>query len=215
MTAGEVQIAKVTSDADIAAAAGVIGTAFASLQASEWLLPDQDIKDVASIMADVFAITVAHVVQHGVLYLATDPADGGRGEAVGAAAWLDQTWPDTGPPDYDNRLLAAAGAARDRFAHLDSLFEQHHPTVPHYHLAFLGVLPDHQDRGIGTALLHGHLAMLDEKRIPAYLDASNADSARLYKRHEFEPHSAEFALPNGATFIPMWRQPVSEFSTEL
>ena len=64
MTAAEVRITQVTSDEDIATAAGIIGTAFATLQASEWLLPDQDIKDVASIMADVFAITVAHAVQH-------------------------------------------------------------------------------------------------------------------------------------------------------
>jgi GNAT superfamily N-acetyltransferase len=202
----QLRIRTAVSDQDIAAAAGIVGAAFASLHASEWLLADRDVRDRVPILSEIFAITVADAVQNGTVQLA---ADASTGADLGAAVWFDRTRPSPGPPDYDRRLAAAAGSAHDRFAHLDLLFDQHHPHEPHHFLAFLAVLPEYQSRGIGSELMRGQHAALDEKGYPAYLEASNADSARMYKRLGFGHHAPDFSLPNGATFTPMWREPAS------
>jgi GNAT superfamily N-acetyltransferase len=193
-------------DRDATVAAGIVGTAFASLQASEWLLLGKDVPDRAPILAEIFEITVADALEHGAVYLATDTS---HERSVAAAVWFDRTRPVPEPPDYDRRLAAAAGGAHDRFAHLDLLFERHHPHEPHHHLAFLAVLPGYQGRGIGTALLERHHAGLDNDGHCGYVEASNADSARLYKRCGFSQQAPDFTLPNGATFTPMWREPAS------
>jgi GNAT superfamily N-acetyltransferase len=201
----QLRVHLVSDDRDVATAAGIVAAAFASLEASEWLLAGKDVPNRVPILAEIFAITVAEAVEHGRVYLADDSSDG----SIGAAVWFDRTRPVPEPADYDRRLAAAAGAAHDRFAHLDLLFEQHHPDEPHQHLAFLAVQPGHQGKGIGTALLERHHASLDSDRHPAYLEASNADSARLYKRCGFSQHAPDFTLPNGAAFTPMWREPAS------
>jgi ribosomal protein S18 acetylase RimI-like enzyme len=203
----DLRIRAAVDDRDVAVAAGIVSTAFASLDACEWLLAGHDVKDRVPILSEIFAITVADAVEHGTVYLASSSAGD-----LAAAVWFDRTRPVPEPDDYERRLVAAAGSAHDRFAHLDLLFEQHHPEQPHHHLAFLAVLPQCQGRSIGTTLLERHHAGLDEAGHSAYLEASSADSARLYKRQGYAPHGEDFTLPNGATFTPLWREPVSDVS---
>lgn len=78
--------------------------------------------------------------------------------------------------------------------------EPEHP--PHYYLAFLGVSPPWQGRGLGSALLAPVLAQCDEERVPAYLEASTPRNRALYERHGFDVIE-EFALGRGAP--PQWR----------
>lgn len=180
--------------ADAARVAELIATAFASLAAVNWLVPDPAPR--LRIMTDDFRILVGHALQYGHIDLVDE------GPAV--AVWFDRTGPVPEPPDYDRRLAAACGEWTDRFRILDRLFEGNHPEEPHHHLAFLAVHPGRQRRALGTALLQHHHTALDDEGVPAYLEASSPGSRDLYLRHGYELRDT-FALPDGTLFWPMWR----------
>ncbi|MGI5147232.1 GNAT family N-acetyltransferase [Plantactinospora sp. CA-294935] len=122
--------------------------------------------------------------------------------------WFDRSSPIPPPGDYERRLTAACGPCTERFATLDKLFDTHHPTEAHHHLAFLAVTPDKQCTGRGTALLQHYHARLDRIGMPAYLEASSSGSRDLYARLGYVGREA-FQLPNGSKFYPMWRPPTA------
>ena len=81
-----------------------------------------------------------------------------------------------------------------------------HPREPHWYLMAVGVVPEAMGQGRGTALLEPVLRRCDEERVPAYLEASTADNARLYERLGFEPRE-EIEILDGVRVRPMWREP--------
>lgn len=90
--------------------------------------------------------------------------------------------------------------------------EAGHPSEPefppHYYLAFLGVDPVWQGRGLGSALLEPVLTRCDSERVPAFLEASTPRNRALYERHGFAVIE-QFALGRGAPpQWRMWREPV-------
>lgn len=60
-----------------------------------------------------------------------------------------------------------------------------HTAGPHFYLAALGVEPDRQGRGIGSALLAPVLSRADADGVPAYLETATARNVLLYERHGF------------------------------
>jgi ribosomal protein S18 acetylase RimI-like enzyme len=88
-----------------------------------------------------------------------------------------------------------------------AVMEEGHPRDAHYYLDSLGVVPEWQGRGIGSALLAPVLERCDHERMPAYLNAGSARSRDLYRRHGFEV-TEEFSLPDdGPPLWRMWRKP--------
>ena len=81
-----------------------------------------------------------------------------------------------------------------------------HPKDPHWYLMAVGVVPEAQGQGRGTALLQPVLSRCDEDGVPAYLEASTADNARLYERLGFGSR-AELEILPGLRVRPMWREP--------
>jgi len=57
---------------------------------------------------------------------------------------------------------------------------------PHWYLSALGVEPDRQRQGVGSALLGPVLVRADADRTPAYLETATAHNVLLYERHGFE-----------------------------
>ena len=86
--------------------------------------------------------------------------------------------------------------------------EGRHPRKPpHWYLAFMGVAPEWQGRGHGTALMQPALEILDAAGTPAYLESSTPRSRALYQRNGFEV-TGEFNLPSaGPPLWQMWRDP--------
>jgi GNAT superfamily N-acetyltransferase len=132
-------------------------------------------------------------------------------EVIGAAVWAPpEAWrvPVTKtlrevPPMvrvFGSRLLLAL---RSRLR-----MEGRHPRRPaHWYLAVMGVAPEWQGRGLGTALMGPALETLDARRVPAYLEASTPRSRALYERNGFTV-TGEFNLPSdGPPIWQMWREP--------
>lgn len=142
-------------------------------------------------------------------------------EGARAAGWIDVTddvaavalWYPVGDrfdveiPNYDTRLAQACGQHLDRFVVLDQVMHAHHPTgTPHHYLAHLGVHPDRQRQGLGSALLEHHHDQLDATGVPAYLEATSSRHGALYRRHGYLPRPG-YRLPKGPSLYPMWRRP--------
>jgi GNAT superfamily N-acetyltransferase len=104
-------------------------------------------------------------------------------------------------------MLGTFGSALPRVVRALRAIERRHPhEPPHYYLAFLGVAPPHQGRGVGTALMRPVLERCDRERFPAYLEASTARSAACYERVGFAVQE-EVSIPGGPTLRLMWRPP--------
>jgi ribosomal protein S18 acetylase RimI-like enzyme len=129
---------------------------------------------------------------------------------VGGALWLPPgTWRVGGLEQV--RLIARMAAIHarglPRILRVLAFIEKHHPHEPHYYLPFVGVQPDWQARGIGSALLRPVLERCDRDGVPAYLEASSERNLALYERHGFEVVET-LPLPGGGPPVwPRWRLP--------
>lgn len=83
-----------------------------------------------------------------------------------------------------------------------AVLESNHPAEPHYYLPLVGVEPEWQGRGLGTALLRPILDRCDDENMPAYLEATTPRNRALYERHGFEV-TEEFSYASGSP--PLWR----------
>ncbi|GIJ50048.1 N-acetyltransferase [Virgisporangium aliadipatigenens] len=176
-----------------------IAGAFAKMAVAEWLVPNDE-EERERLLAQQFTLIVEHAFRHGEVW--TVFAD------KGAAVWFHRDKPLPPIDGYDERLAEICGRHLDRFRALDDAFEQHHPSEPHHHLAFLAVEPYLQRMGLGTALLDDHLRQLDLLGMPAYLEASDERSRRLYLRHGFLDTGRRLLLPRGGPeMFPMQREP--------
>jgi ribosomal protein S18 acetylase RimI-like enzyme len=61
-----------------------------------------------------------------------------------------------------------------------------HPSAPHGYLATLGVAPEAQRRGAGSALLEHWLGLVDGDGVPAWLETDREANLSFYRRAGFE-----------------------------
>ncbi len=59
------------------------------------------------------------------------------------------------------------------------------PKEPHWHLGPIGVLPEFQGQGIGSALLERFCREVDACGSPAFLETDRESSVRLYEKFGF------------------------------
>lgn len=188
-------------DEEIPAVGHLISHSFFDLDANNYLVPSLD--DRLKVMADFFTLLTEHAQKYGRVDVIDLPDGGGL---AATAVWFDYTKESPEPEAYEERLKALAGEYIERFVALDLLFEKHHPHDPHWHLAFLAVHPDHQEHGLGSKLMERTHSELDKAGTPAYLEATNHNNVRLYRRTgyvDMEPF--EMLLPDGTPFYRMWR----------
>lgn len=114
-------------------------------------------------------------------------------DLAGVAVWLPPG--HRGPTLLDGlrqmpaiARLAGWGRMRkvgDAMAALEEHRHRHVPA-PHFYLSALGVEPDRQGEGIGTALAQPVLARCDRDGTPAYLETAVARNVLLYERLRFD-----------------------------
>lgn len=83
---------------------------------------------------------------------------------------------------------------------LDERLARHVPE-PNYYLSVLGVAPERQGQGIGSALMQPIIERCDRERVPASLATNLERNLRLYERHGFRVVD-KTAIPK--TEIPTW-----------
>ena len=66
-----------------------------------------------------------------------------------------------------------------------SIWGEHDPNQPHWHLGPMGVLPERQGHGIGSGLLEHFCEHVDRLRAEAYLETDKPENVRLYERFGF------------------------------
>ncbi len=76
-----------------------------------------------------------------------------------------------------------------------------HAPMPHYYLSAIGVSPERQGQGLGSAVMQPMLARADEQKLHCWLDTHLPENVRLYERHGF--HVAQMVEPAGHP-VPVW-----------
>jgi GNAT superfamily N-acetyltransferase len=128
---------------------------------------------------------------------------------IGAAFWV--------PPDKWHlsvlaqlRLLPAMAiiTRRDlpRLMTLLNVIEVKHPHESHYYLPLVGIAPEWQGRGFGSAIMRPILERCDREGVPAYLEASSPRNRDLYERHDFAVVE-EICVKDSPPLWRMWREP--------
>lgn len=181
---------------DVSRAVDVQVTAFSADPIMRWMWPEP--RDYLRHFPDLVHGFGGGAFAHGAAHV----TDG----FLGGTLWL----PPGVPPDEKalERLVSGTIPEPAR-SEVRSVLEQMgaaHPKEPHWHLAFVGVDPAHQGRGIGAALLRSTLARIDEQRLHAYLESSNPANVSLYRRHGFEV-VREIRVGGSPPVIPMVRMP--------
>jgi GNAT superfamily N-acetyltransferase len=193
----EARIAGATRN-DAARLAASLAAAFYDDPVFRWFSPDDQRR--GAMLPDFFDVFVDAYLSHGETY--TDQG------VSGAALWAA---PDTDPlsvePVYAERLNAIAGLDAPRLFEIVELLEAHSPQERHYHLQFLGVVPERQGAGLGGALMAPMLQRCDRDGVAAYLEATSDRNRALYERHGFRARG-DIPLPGGPALWRMWREPV-------
>jgi len=185
---------------ELAAIGALVSNSFDHLAADAYLVPVAE--DRERIMAEFFTLETEYAFSHGKVEVIDHP-DGGY---AAVAVWYDRVNPLPEFPGYMDRLTALAGEHLDRFGALGELFEKNHPTDQHWHLQFLAVRPSEQGNGLGGLLMKNVHDILDAEGLPAYLEATNENNVRLYRRAGYtDMDPFEIYLPDGTPFYRMWR----------
>jgi GNAT superfamily N-acetyltransferase len=199
---------RAATDRDIDQITDVMVAAFLDTPDGPWLVPDRD--ERRAVYERYCKALTGFTLADDNGYVEVADIDG---QIAGAAIWLDYVHVSVAAADWEAQwppLAAnACGDHMPRFLLLDTVFAAHHPTTPHFYLAWLGVHPDRHRTGLGAALLRHRHTDLDDLGVPAYLVATSYPARNLFLRHGYQDHQpAPFFLPdNGPAMWPMWRDP--------
>ncbi|MFF4275092.1 GNAT family N-acetyltransferase [Streptomyces sp. NPDC001536] len=132
-------------------------------------------------------------------------------DGTACALWLsvpDGEHADEEDVDGPAALRAEVDPENERVELIGRLTADIHPAGrAHEYLWMIGVAPEHQGQGLGTALIASVLDRCDREGLAAYLEASSARSRALYERLGFQPAGPALDLPAGPQMWPMWREP--------
>jgi ribosomal protein S18 acetylase RimI-like enzyme len=196
-----VAVIRKATDDDVPALAQALARAFYDDPVFQWLVPDD--ADRLRRSERGFELYLRKVyMPHDECYTTDD--------VVGGALWEPpDTW-QMGPLAQLRLLpsmLAAMGRRLPQLLRAIGALEANHPTKPHYYLPFVGVSPESQGRGTGTALMRPILDRCDAEGVPAYLEATTTRNRACYQRQGFEV-TEEFHFPKGGPpSWRMWREP--------
>ena len=132
-------------------------------------------------------------------------------DGAGIAVWIP---PDAreeheaiapAPPGAEDEIL---GDHADHHAAFWGWVGEHEPQEPLSYLSHIGVAPERQGEGIGTALMHDGLARADRDGVAAWLETSKATNAAYYERFGFRTVVDEDAPGGGPHIWFMRRDPV-------
>ena len=196
-----VTVVRKATTSDVPRLAQALARAFHEDPVFKWMLPDDEERMRRSERG--FSLYLRKVYLPHDQCFTTD-------DVVGGAFWLPPNQWHLGPLAQLRLLpgmLAALGPKLPQLLRAVSTIESNHPNSQHWYLPFVGVEPESQGRGIGTALMRPILDRCDGERVPAYLEATTPRNRACYLRQGFEV-TEEFRFPRrGPPSWRMWREP--------
>jgi GNAT superfamily N-acetyltransferase len=178
----------------------VLARAFADDPVFAWLLPDESTRQAQ--LLRFFKLEIERrSLPNGRIWT------GDRADGVSLELPSDR-W-QLSPRDQTFRtpvFLRIFGRRLPQATALTSAMDKLHPTEAHYYIPYVGVAPQAQGQGLGTALIGRTTALCDRDGFPAYLEATSERNAALYSRLGFE-HLRQFRVGNSPPIWPMRRAP--------
>jgi ribosomal protein S18 acetylase RimI-like enzyme len=161
--------------ADVPILRTVLAEAFFEDPVLSWLMPNDRTRRAQ--LRRYFGIELRHyTLPRGFAWTTDDLA--GAALSLPPRAWRAPT-----------RVTLLEGSAflthLPRAARLGAAMEWRHLRGPHYYVRDVGVLPNMQGRGLGSALMRPTLDRCDREGLPAYLEASSERNTALYERLGF------------------------------
>jgi len=181
----------------------VLAEAFYEDPVFGWLMPDERTR--LARLRRYFGIELRHLaLTRGRVWTTGDLA--GAALSLPPGAWRV-------PPRTTLLEGSAFGVHLFRAARIGAAIEWRHARdvrEPHYYVRDVGVHPDMQGRGLGSALLAPTLERCDREGLPAYIEASSERSAALYERLGFQ-HTRELRVGGRPPLRLMLRPPAPSF----
>ncbi|MBI5106204.1 MAG: GNAT family N-acetyltransferase [Solirubrobacterales bacterium] len=181
--------------ADLPAVADTLAAAF---DGEPWTRHVVDARDHRARLRDLYAFYAELSLDLGELWISED--------AAAVAAWLPSArFPDVAArlAEEAPRLRALAGGRVVAWEAAERIANAHALEEPHWFLASVGVRPERQGQGLGTAVLAPVLDVLD---VPAALETSTPGNVGFYARLGFAVR-AEAAVPGGPRVWFLVRRP--------
>ena len=196
-------IIRLATLSDVPVVAAVFARAFFDDPVTSWTFPNPATR--ARRLAGLYSAIIRYEgVPMGSTFVAEDSS-----RLLGAAVWRRRArrdrlaWRDV---PFSLASGWALGRELGRTMSAGRSASRARPRTSHWYLQLLGVDPDLQRTGIGSALVREQLATCDAERMPAYLETT-AENVDFYVRLGFEV-TGGFAVGNDALRqYSMWRYP--------
>ena len=198
MTESAPTIRKAT-EADVETFGRILGAAFDDDPIINWVVRQDERRSEA--IETLFREVGRHAyLPEGECYITADGA--------GSALWRPPDVPEPEPPELAPVWGEILDPLRpDNSNTLGDAMNEQHPTETHFYLFAIGVLPEGQRSGTGSALMRAVLDRCDRERIPAYLENTNERNQSFYERHGFKTTERVDLPDGGPSFWSMWREP--------
>jgi ribosomal protein S18 acetylase RimI-like enzyme len=184
-------------------AATTLERAFVNDPMFTWIFPDPSKRSVS------LRVLNRVPLEYGVHYGRVTQSDGGKAVAVWIPPGREMTVVGmirSGmlgvPLRIGFRPFAMFMGANEVMARL----HKKHVPEHHWYLVVIGVDPELQGRGRGTALLEEGLARADQSKRPCYLETSEERNLNLYERHGFKVVATTSLGDGGPTAWAMRRE---------
>ncbi len=181
------------TEQDVQGLKTVLAEAFFDDPVFGWLMPEDGRRRAR--LHRYFGVDLRHyVLPHGRVWTTSDLT--GAALTLPPGAWRV-------PPHTTLLQGSAFGIHLSRAARIGFAMEWRHAhelREAHYYVRDIGVHPDMQGNGLGSALMAPTLERCDREGLPAYIEASSERSAALYERLGFE-HVKELRVGGSP---PLW-----------
>lgn len=189
---------RVASDADVPRLSAALAAAFEADPVFTWLLPDRGRR--LGRLRRFFTLELRYVVLPAGRVWTAD-ATAGASLELPPGAWK---LPLGAQLAHGREFVRIFGLRLPQATALVTLMERRHPREAHYYIPYVGVAPQEQGQGLGSALMRATLDRCDRERRPAYLEATSERNAALYERLGFE-RLGELTLGGSPPLWPMRR----------
>lgn len=114
---------------------------------------------------------------------------------------------ESGYPDsvrYMPMLIRTRSPINDYFQWIETF----RPKVEHECLEFIGCLPEHRSKGLGSLVLRSMLAKADREGLPVWAFSTNPRNLTFYRRNGFEIGDELRRDASTPPVTPLWHPPV-------